>query len=175
MRSSIKLKKPSVLHLRKSKVTATIIMLCFTVTTAFADPMVGEQVLPPASAAYVTDTDIINKLRLGPPDQPVWCYSNDANAILVTAPQIAKERCELDKEQALEKLKIRMQLDIDRLSVELTSVKEEYAEVLAVKNQEIERLTTAALKRPNDYSVWWLTGGVVAGVLSTLAVVYAVR
>lgn len=175
MRSSIKLRNISVSHLRKSKIIAIIALLCFTASIAFADPVIGGQILPPASAAYVTDQDIINKLRLGPSGDPVWCYSNDANAILITAPKLQREKCELEKKQALEVLKIRMQLDIDRLSVELASVKEEYAEVLAVKNQEIQRLTTAALKRPNDYYVWWLSGGITIGVLSTLAIVYAVK
>ena len=44
-----------------------------------------------------------------------------------------------------------------------------------IKDKEIERLTQAALKRPNDYSVWWATGGVVLGVLSTVLVVSATK
>jgi len=39
-------------------------------------------------------------------------------------------------------------------------------EKVSIKDREIEKLTEAALKRPNDYSAWWASGGVVVGVFS---------
>jgi hypothetical protein len=48
-------------------------------------------------------------------------------------------------------------------------------EIIRIKNEEIAGLEQAALKRPNDYNLWWATGGFAAGVLVTVATIFAVR
>ena len=43
------------------------------------------------------------------------------------------------------------------------------------KDKEIESLTQAALKRPNDYTIWWASAGVIIGVVSTLLIASAIK
>jgi hypothetical protein len=49
-----------------------------------------------------------------------------------------------------------------------------YVSIISIKDTEIKRLSEAA-NNNNDYSVWWATGGIVAGIGLTLAVVYGVK
>lgn len=64
----------------------SIVVLMFPQDT-FADPMIGELILPPASFTRVEDQEILYKLGIGRTSkeysEPVWCYSEDANEILL--------------------------------------------------------------------------------------------
>ena len=64
---------------------------------------------------------------------------------------------------------------MDNLQLRLETLKKETDNIIFIKDQEIKKLEQAALKRPSDYSIWWASGGVVVGVLSTLAIVFAVK
>jgi hypothetical protein len=75
----------------------------------------------------------------------------------------------------LAKQKADFNLKIDNLQIRYNTLKKSSEEILAIKNQEIENLEQAALKRPNDYSYFWFGGGTAVGILTTLAVVYAVK
>ena len=97
----------------------------------------------------------------------VWCYSNLANSLIISSADREKEKCNLKLKQELEKSKINYTLEIDQLKIQLESLSKKHEEILAIKNRQIEDLTQAALKRPNDYSIWWATGGVAVGVLAT--------
>lgn len=153
-----------------------ILFILFSNTVASADPEKFDGLLPPASASYVTDSEIINKLNLGPgDDDPIWCYSTDANAILISAPSREREKCELSKKQALELQKTKSQFQIDNLKIELETLSEKHIRLVKVKDEEIEALTTAALKRPNDYSFWWATGGFVTGVATVVSIFLIAR
>ena len=146
------------------------------ITNAYANPEEVSEPLPPASASYVTDTEIINKLNLGPgDDDPIWCYSTDANAILISAPSREREKCELSRSQALELQKIRNQFQVDSLKIELETLLDKHTRLIQIKEKEIESLTAAALKRPNDYSHWWATGGFVAGVATVVSIFLIVK
>ena len=159
----------------KSKILVILFTL-FSTTAASADPEKFDEILPPASASYVTDSEIINKLNLGPgDDDPIWCYSTDANAILISAPSREREKCELSKKQELELQKIRNQFQIDNLKIELETLSEKHTRLIKVKDEEIQALTTAALKRPNDYSLWWATGGFVTGVATVVSIFLMVK
>ena len=50
------------------------------------------------------------------------------------------------------------------LNIQLESLTKKHEDIVAIKNKEIEDLTAAALKRPNDYSLWWASGGVAGGI-----------
>lgn len=158
----------------KNKFIIFTIILCYSVT-AFADPVVNGELIPPGEAAYVTDPVILNKLNLGPDDEPVWCYSNLANSLIITSADREKEKCELRLQQSLEKQKALFTLEIDQLNIQLESLNSKHEELIKIKDNQIANLTEAALTQPNDYSVWWASGGVVVGVLSTLAIMFAVK
>jgi len=158
----------------KNKFTIFIIVLCHF-SAALADPQVNGELIPPGEAMYVTDPTILNKLNLGPDDEPVWCYSNLANSLIITSADREKEKCELRLQQELEKQRVSLTFEIDQLNIQLQSLTSKHDELIRIKDKQITDLTDAALSQPNDYSVWWASGGVVVGVLSTIAIMFAVR
>lgn len=157
----------------------TNLIILFSVSTlvlapaANADPVIAGEILPPASAAFIEDPDLIKKIGVGRDDEPVWCYSNDANAILISSKQREKEKCELKLSQQKQKLEATYKLQLDTLKVELETLTKTHEETIVIKDKEIQELTEAALKRPNDYSMWWATGGFAAGILTVLGIVWA--
>ena len=158
------------------KIIAVInVIILSTTSVAKADPVIAGEILPPASATLVTDLDLIKKIGVGKEEDPVWCYSNDANAILISAPQREREKCELKLSQEREKIEATHKLEIDTLKVELESLIKKHDETLLIKNKEIQELTEAALKRPNDYSFWWASGGFITGALTVLSIMWATK
>lgn len=156
-------------------ITSINLVFFLAATLAHADPVVAGEILPPASATLVADPDLVRQIAVGPEDEPVWCYSNDANAIIVSAPQRERERCKLEYSQKINILNATHTLEMKTLNIQLESLTKKHEDIVAIKNKEIEDLTAAALKRPNDYSLWWASGGVAVGVLTTLAIVFAVK
>lgn len=158
----------------KTKFIIFLILLCYS-TSALADPEVNGELIPPGEAMYVTDPTILKKLNLGPDNEPVWCYSNLANSLIVTSADREKEKCELRLSQELEMARIGCTFEINQLSIQLETLEDKHEKLIVIKNKQIEELTEAALKRPNDYSIWWASGGFVAGAISILAIVFAVK
>ncbi len=134
-----------------------------------AENIVDNKVLPPGSFAVVEDPEILSQIGL--PNGPAWCYDVNANAVIITAPARERAHCELKLMYELEKQKIKLNFEIDKLKVRVDTLLKQHDEILQIKDQEIDRLTKAALKRPNDYSYWWAAGGLISGVLLTLAAV----
>ena len=165
----------SELNLKIKSITIINLIMFFLATTANADPVVAGEIIPPASATLIEDPDMIKKIGVGRDEDPVWCYSHDANAIIITAPQREREKCELKLKQQKEKLEALHKLQVDTLQLELDSLTKKHENLILIKDKEIEDLTNAALERPNDYSMWWAAGGVIVGVLGTLLIASAVK
>lgn len=163
------------LNLKTKFVVIFNLFVFFSATTVYADPVVAGEILPPASATIIERPDLIREIGIGQPDEPVWCYSNDANAILITAPEREREKCKLKLSQEVERLSAIHSLELGTLTVQLESLSKKHDDLMRIKNKEIEDLTAAAIKRPNDYSLWWATGGAALGVLTTLAIIFAVK
>lgn len=112
-------------------------------------------------------------------DQPspfvAWCFDDTAFAKIKAKIDLSDEACNLKLEKQKEEDDARYKLEIDNLQLRLDTLKKQSDNIILIKDQEIKRLEKAALKRPNDYSIWWASGGVVTGVLATLAIVYAVK
>lgn len=164
-----------VLNLKNSFIVLFNIVFLVVSCPAMADPTIAGELLPPASATLIRDPDLIKEIGVGREDDPVWCYSNDANAILITAAERERESCALQLSQEVSRLIAEHKLELGTLSVQLESLTKKHADLMAIKNKEIESLTAAALKRPNDYSLWWASGGVIVGAMTTLAIVFAVN
>ena len=158
----------------KTKFIIFLILTCCSFP-AFADPEVNGELIPPGEAMYVTDLSILRELNLGPDHEPIWCYSNLANSLIITSADREKEKCRLKLDQQLQKSKINCDFMVGQLNIELDSLSAKHNKILSLKNKQIEQLTDAALKRPNDYSLWWASGGLVTGVLVTLTIFLAVR
>jgi len=158
----------------KTKIIALTLVMCYS-TSLLADPVIGGEILPPAEALYVTDPSLLRDLNLGPDNEPVWCYSMLANSILISAADREKEKCQLSIKQEKQRSKTNCDFTIDQLNISMTSLKQRHEEILLLKNNQIEELTQAALSRPNDYSFWWASGGIVVGALVTLSIAVAIK
>jgi len=142
--------------------------------TIFASPT---DTLPPASFTYVdetTDGKLLIELGLDGA-QGAWCYDNHANAVLITAPARERAQCELKAQYDLEKQKVKYQFNIDKLNLKIKSLNEQYEKIYLIKDNEINKLTEAALKRPNNYMPWIAGGSFIAGVGTTILVFMLVK
>jgi hypothetical protein len=103
-----------------------------------------------------------------------WCFDDDAFAIMKTKIEFSDDRCSLKIDKALEEQGAKHSLKIGNLQTRIDNIKNEYASILKIKNREIERLEVAALERPNDYTIWWATGGFATGVITSVLIFLAV-
>ena len=97
-----------------------------------------------------------------------------AAAKLLTEPKYLDKQWELRLQYELAKQASSFKLTIESQKVTYQSLQEKHKTLLGIKDKEIERLTKIAANT-NDYSMWFATGGVVIGIVLTIAVVYAVR
>ena len=87
----------------------------------------------------------------------------------------SQEECGLRIQFEVEKETQRMNLLLDSMKVTLESAEGRHNSILEIKNQEIERLSEIASETPNDYSMWWFAGGVIAGIGLTIGVAFAIN
>jgi len=105
---------------------------------------------------------------------PAWCYDDDANTTLILMGEREKIRCDFKLTYELEKEKIRSSLIIGNLNLRIETLTKEHEKLVLIKDKEISRLTEITSRVPNDHSAWWASGGFVVGVLTTIAITYAV-
>ena len=103
-----------------------------------------------------------------------WCFDDLAAARIKSSLEFAIKNCQLRIDRELDKQKAEFNLQLENLQVRLSSVKSSCDDIIKIKDKEIKDLTEAALKRPNDNSYLWASGGIAVGILTTLAVVYSV-
>jgi hypothetical protein len=96
-----------------------------------------------------------------------------ASARLLTEKEYQNEECDIKISYEVEKIKARNALEMGIIENRLVLLEESHSSILSLKNSEIERLQEMALKNPNDNANWWFTGGVVAGIITSLAIFYA--
>ena len=87
----------------------------------------------------------------------------------------AGKECELRIKFAVDKEIARMGLLLDSTKVSLETVEKKYNSIITIKDSEIKRLSDLAMKDKTDYSALWFTGGALAGIALTVAVIYAVQ
>lgn len=99
-----------------------------------------------------------------------WCFDDTAAAKLQASIEYAKNRCQLTVLRLIEEEKARYALELGNLQLRVDTLKREIKNTLAIKDQEIRQLEEAALKRPNDYTIWWASGGFLTGAATTIAI-----
>jgi hypothetical protein len=105
-------------------------------------------------------------------DQPapfkVWCFNESATARMIGALEFAQRKCEVQVQLALERQTAVHALLIGNLNLRIGTAEEKHKNVLKIKDEEMQRLSAAALKRPNDYTHWWGIGGFFIGATSVV-------
>ena len=145
---------------RLKKVLAFFILISFIPTTTFAQEEEG----------------VFTRLQLGEPAPfDSWCFDDIATAKIKTALELADEKCQIRIAKAIEQQEARHSLLIGNLEVNLKTTRTRLENIISIKDKEIQNLEAAALKRPNDYTMWWATGGFLAGAATVLAIVFSVK
>ena len=62
---------------------------------------------------------------------------------------------------------------VSTTKVEIDFLQKKYDSIMKIKDEEINRLQKVALERPNKNSHWWLAGGMVAGIVTSIVIFYA--
>jgi hypothetical protein len=96
-----------------------------------------------------------------------------ASARLLTEKEYQNEECNIKLSYEFEKSKARHNLEMGIIKSKVVLLEESSTSILSMKDTEIKRLQGLALKNPNDNANWWFTGGVVAGIITSLAIFYA--
>jgi len=74
-----------------------------------------------------------------------------------------------------EQLNAQCNLSIENLQADLDACDDRYNQMVAIKDGQIKNLQEIALERPNNHSIWWLAGGIVLGIVTTVGISYAVN
>ena len=151
----------------------TAVVLCLVVPfSSMAEPVIGGIGIPPGSFTHVQEVDILDKLGLSP---SAWCYDDDANALLITSASRERARCELELQYELERQKTKFDFELEKLKIRINTLTIQHDEIIAVKDKELDRLSEAVQKVPNEYNAWWAIGGATAGSLITVAIILLVN
>ena len=129
-----------------------------------------------ALAEPVLTSGAFTRLKKGETIQfDAWCYDDLANAQILAELGLLKDKCQLITGRALQLQAERYNLEIDNLKHRLRTEVLTSTEALLARDAQIQALEKAALKSPNDYSLWWASGGFTVGVLLSIGIIYAVR
>jgi len=74
-----------------------------------------------------------------------------------------------------ERLQAECDLSVDNLAAEVDACNDKYNYVVEIKDKQIRRLEELAFDKSDNYSHWWLAGGIVSGALITIGIVYALK
>jgi len=125
------------------------------------------------SVASAETNKIINlEKNQSAPFAGVLMDKNTAAEILARE-EYNKLECDLKIKNALEKNKAKNLLEVGTLQASFDSLKEQNSSILKIKDAEILRLQELAIKNPNDNAHWWMAGGVVVGIVTSIAIFYA--
>ena len=139
-----------------NKITA-LVLLFFIPAIALADP----QIAP------------LNKYQKAPFSGVL--YNSEAIAEMVAWKDTLIQQHQLALDQLRASLNAECSLQVNNLQAEVDACNDRYGEMLGIKNQQIIKLEELALDRSNSYSVLWLGGGIIIGVLTTIGIVYVTK
>ena len=106
------------------------------------------------------------------PYKGVLLDTNSA-ARLLAEEEYKQIECNLKINYETQKIIAQHALEMGNVQSALDSLKEQNRSILSIKDSEILRLQELALKNPNDNANWWFAGGLVAGIITSIAIFYA--
>jgi hypothetical protein len=100
-------------------------------------------------------------------------FNYEAVSELIVDKEIADEECELKIEYELNLIAAQHQLELDKFQIQFDGLQERYDAMNLIKDDEITRLQDLIGKHPNRRNAWMFAGGVVAGVATSIGIMYA--
>ena len=98
---------------------------------------------------------------------------NEAVAKILADKKFLGLKYDLKLDMQLQKQQAEHDLSLGLLQSQLDGIQERHVQILNIKSDEITRLQNIVKDRPNSYSEWWFAGGVVAGIVTSIAIFYA--
>ncbi len=100
-------------------------------------------------------------------------FNYEAVSELIVEKEIADEQCELEISYQLSLQAAQHQLELDKFQIKYDGLQEGYDAMNLIKDDEIIRLQDLIGKHPNRRNAWMFAGGVIAGVATSIGIVYA--
>jgi len=100
-------------------------------------------------------------------------FNPTAIAQTIAEKEYNAQQCRLRTEHLEQKEKAKCDLLVSITKVEIDFLQKKYDSIIKIKDEEINRLQKVALERPNNNSHWWLAGGMVAGIITSVVIFYA--
>ena len=132
---------------------------------AYADVTVGGAALCPSSFTHLQEGEKLVGFPNG-----AWCYNDEANAFLITAPEHSAAKCKLEAELTFLKERAKYDLEIGLLKVRIEAMNQIHLETTKALKLENENLSKIALDRPTDKRAWFIAGGFVIGIAATILI-----
>ena len=124
--------------------------------------------------AFADDTPKIKPMNQGETAPFAGVLFNSAAvAQSIAEREYNAEQCRLRIGHIEQKEKIKCDLLVTTVKVEIDFLQKKYDSILKIKDEEANRLQKFALERPNKNSHWWFAGGIVAGIVTSIAIFYA--
>lgn len=127
-------------------------------------------ILPTLAYANTPQTTIIEAGQPAPYDGLLLNLA--AQAKVIAEKKKIEEKCALETNYLKMRGKTDCDLQINRAKVELDALQKKYEAITSIKEAEIRRLQDIAIKNKSN-DKWWLTIGVVGGIVATVAVFFA--
>ena len=100
-------------------------------------------------------------------------FNSEAVAQSIAEKEYNADQCRLRIGHIEQKEKIKCDLLVSTVKVEVDFLQKKYDSILKIKDEEVNRLQKFALERPNRNSHWWFAGGVIAGIVTSITIFYA--
>jgi hypothetical protein len=100
-------------------------------------------------------------------------FNSTAVAQSIAEKEYNTEQCRLRTAHIEQKEKVKCNLLVSTVKVEVDFLQQKYGSILKIKDEEVNRLQKFALERPNKNSHWWFAGGVVVGIITSVVIFYA--
>jgi hypothetical protein len=100
-------------------------------------------------------------------------FNYEAVSELIVDKESADEQCDLETQYQLDLQAAQHGLELDKFQIQYDGLQERYDAMNLIKDDEIVRLQDLIGKHPNRRNVWMFAGGVVAGVATSIGIMYA--
>ncbi|MAG27607.1 hypothetical protein CMI47_18900 [Candidatus Pacearchaeota archaeon] len=125
--------------------------------------------------SYAQDSDSVTTVQAG--DIAPFSgtlFSTTAAARLLIDLESSQELCEIRTSEALDVQEAETQYFIEIEKIRAESCEERSSQIIDLKNEHIDFLTTEMLKRRGPSTSAWYVGGILTGILATSVGVWAV-
>lgn len=95
------------------------------------------------------------------------------SAELIADKEFRERECKLELEYTKKEIETKHEGELKKLNATIEIMDEKNTIVLDLKQKQIDNLYKELEENSKDYSLWWMTGGIVAGATSAILIFFA--